>query len=429
MDGSADGSVGASSSQIGQAKVRRCSVCRQDCSGRPRVKDARGRYLCEHAFTTMKQARTQGVEITHERMWCADTKREKRDTARRGAELAAAAPIGLADDDGGPDLTSLAELEASSGPAIGESQTGSSCPKCGGFMAVSAVICTSCGFNAATGKAAKTMTGKEADKDEKKSKRRKLRPEEMNDRELRAYEDSRDAARKAYMTPIITFLVVSGLSMLAYGVWGGDLAPLLILKYGIQLVIETPLLGVIYLFACLTFAGMDAPFRLMVLQLIAVVSVGLIPTVINDLVAIHTGGLGIFGWMMPIVFYGVAVQVLMDHDQEDGFIIAALLVFAKLIVFFVIIENARSLIASAGGGGATGTWQDTPGYIVGEDGDAYDDYTYLSQSDYQTWWDGTYDEESPFDNMISNPGLFEEPTEDGAETDFEEDSEAEVDTP
>ncbi|MEO0482428.1 MAG: hypothetical protein AAF138_02290 [Planctomycetota bacterium] len=375
------------------------------------MKDARGRYLCEHAFTTMKQARTQGVEITHERMWCADAKREDRDAAQREEEHAGAAPvtvapIGLADDDGGPDLTSLAELEAASGPAIGESQTGSSCPKCGGFMAVSAVICTSCGFNAATGKAAKTMTGKEADKSEKKSKRGKKRPEEMSDRELADWETSREVVRKAYMTPIVIFLICSGLTMAIYASVGGAFGGLSILGLMLDFAITAPITIATFYLCAVLFIGFDEPFLLMCIRMAAVLAATYLAEAAGYALNAHTPGLGMILWLVPWFVYVATMVTLMELDIADALIVGFVSGFVKLIAGMFLVAWVISLIASGagglmlGGGGApaaVGSWDESPGYFVDGDGDTLDDYTDLPQADYDLWLEDTGGERSPFE--------------------------------
>jgi hypothetical protein len=101
------------------AKV--CRVCQKDCATRPRVKDPQGRYTC----------RT-----------CYDAKRESEFQA-------AQAESGL---DAG-DLAALVQAEA----AVQAKPRGqSSCPQCRAPLPAEAVLCTACGYDLVTRKAATT---------------------------------------------------------------------------------------------------------------------------------------------------------------------------------------------------------------------------------------------------------------------------------
>lgn len=102
------------------AKV--CALCGCDCSDRPRVKDARGRYYCKECY--------EGAG------------RKAESPATAGAVRSGRVPP----DDPDP-LMDLLQAERTSEPA---SQQQSGCPNCGG--ALTGVICMSCGYDARTGK-------------------------------------------------------------------------------------------------------------------------------------------------------------------------------------------------------------------------------------------------------------------------------------
>lgn len=107
------------------AKV--CALCGADCAGRPRVKDAKGRYYC----------RT-----------CYDQAREKKLPVEAGRSSARttppAEPAGLGPPDVMHDLLAAEEQ----GQPLAEQTT---CPECGSSIG-GGVICMSCGYDMRTGK-------------------------------------------------------------------------------------------------------------------------------------------------------------------------------------------------------------------------------------------------------------------------------------
>jgi len=395
--------------------VRTCSVCRQDCSDRPRVKDAHGRYLCEEAYGAMKRARAAGVAITQDGLLCAEARALRSGGAETldAAELLGSgtrpvdesAPIALADDDGAPDLGSLAELEAASGPSIGESQTGSSCPNCGGFMAVSAVICTSCGFNAQTGRAGKTLVSKEADEGGKKSKRGKKRPEEMSDRELADWETSREVVRKAYLTPLVIFLICSGLAMTIYAAVGGAFGGLNVLGLMIDFAITAPITIAAFYLCAVLFIGMDEPFGLVCIRMFAVLAATELAGAAGYALNAQMPGLGMILWLVPWFVYVATMVTLMEIDIVDALIVGFVSGFIKFMATMFLVAWVIGLIAGSAGGlalgagaaPAVGNWQESGGAFTDGNGDGLDDYTDLQRADYEAWWSETEGEVAPAD--------------------------------
>lgn len=113
-----------------ETKTRICQACGQDCTGQPRIKDSKGRYLHKACYekARAKAERRKPVEVA------ARPAPEPDDLyALDGAGL------GLGDD-------LLADIpEAAGGPA---------CPDCGSPSKSGAVLCTICGHNFQTGKSA-----------------------------------------------------------------------------------------------------------------------------------------------------------------------------------------------------------------------------------------------------------------------------------
>jgi ribosomal protein L37E len=96
-----------------------CLICKQDCSGKPRTKDDKGRYICQACIDKYGPEKVARI--------IADTD-------------AFTKPY-----DDGIDLAAAAAVEAKAGAA--ELTPDQSCTKCGNFMQTSARICMHCGFD------------------------------------------------------------------------------------------------------------------------------------------------------------------------------------------------------------------------------------------------------------------------------------------
>jgi hypothetical protein len=116
------------------ASAKVCIHCGQDCSKKARTKDAQGRYACKecHEAALAKAAAAAAAKPVA--------------VARSSPKPAEPDPIAI-EDDGGFDPGVL--QSALSNVAMPEA-----CPSCGSGMTGGAVICTICGFNKKTGKAA-----------------------------------------------------------------------------------------------------------------------------------------------------------------------------------------------------------------------------------------------------------------------------------
>jgi len=114
-----------------QTKVRECQACGKDCTGQPRIKDKKGRYLHKACY---EKARAKAL-------------------ARKPVEVAAPPPpdnddlYGLEGADLGLGDDMLADIPAHDANAA-------TCPNCGSAAQAGAVLCTVCGHNFQTGKSA-----------------------------------------------------------------------------------------------------------------------------------------------------------------------------------------------------------------------------------------------------------------------------------
>lgn len=120
-------------------------VCGQDVSSKPRVKDNQGRYLCVGAC--QKKYQTEVPPVAPK---AAPSARPQARAVARDADL----DNGLMND-----------LVASS-PMISAKR----CDSCGNPLMNNAIVCLSCGFNSATGKAMKTRVSVDKIKEPKAPK-------------------------------------------------------------------------------------------------------------------------------------------------------------------------------------------------------------------------------------------------------------------
>lgn len=129
-----------------------CIVCGTDVSGKPRVKDAQGRYVCagecQQKLAAQRGGGGGGAGSSPAR---ASTPPTSRAPSSRGGEPGA----GL----------SMSDLISDS-PML----TAKNCPSCNNPMTNGAVICVRCGFNTSTGKSVHTKVSVEHAPKEKRVK-------------------------------------------------------------------------------------------------------------------------------------------------------------------------------------------------------------------------------------------------------------------
>jgi RNA polymerase subunit RPABC4/transcription elongation factor Spt4 len=105
---------------MGEAVAQKmCLVCKSDCSGRPRVKDERNRYVCRECLNNTGTATVE--------------------QALNAAQASAAAY------DDGIDIRSAATAEVQA--PIADLSVDKACPKCEGFMTDGQRICMRCGYD------------------------------------------------------------------------------------------------------------------------------------------------------------------------------------------------------------------------------------------------------------------------------------------
>ncbi len=126
-------------------RVRVCQACGEDCSGQPRIKDKKGRYLHKACYekALAKAKKRQPVEVV------APKPRPAAPVPVPSREAEPADEIyGLEDNGlglGGDDM--FADIPATD-------ENAASCPDCGSAVQGGAVLCTVCGHNFKTGQSA-----------------------------------------------------------------------------------------------------------------------------------------------------------------------------------------------------------------------------------------------------------------------------------
>lgn len=129
--------------------TKTCTVCGIDVTGKPRTKDAQGRYICKDCFD--KARATQSAL--------------KNPPPPPGAAQSGSASPAIEDN------SFLLGMGAKN--AIAESGT-KPCPECGRALTTDSVVCVGCGYNTATGKrmAVRVLKPEKAEDDGVKGKGR-----------------------------------------------------------------------------------------------------------------------------------------------------------------------------------------------------------------------------------------------------------------
>ena len=108
--------------------TKSCTICGIDCTNRPRVKDQKGRYMCQECFDKAKK--TKQIQ--------------KSPPPAAGATSSKTVDTSILNDN-----SFLLDMGSSNAAGTG---SGKACPECGRVMSAHAVVCIGCGYNATTGK-------------------------------------------------------------------------------------------------------------------------------------------------------------------------------------------------------------------------------------------------------------------------------------
>ncbi len=121
-----------------QGKI--CVVCHCDCTGRPRVKDPKGRYYCRSCYE-----RVSGRHHADDPPRTAAAQRRPVQPPERPAAQPQSSEALALEDEG--DLGLFARLPAAEREAMNAPVQQIPCPGCGKLVPAGAVLCVRCGYN------------------------------------------------------------------------------------------------------------------------------------------------------------------------------------------------------------------------------------------------------------------------------------------
>jgi hypothetical protein len=286
-----------------------CIRCKQDCSTRPRTKDAQGRYLCRE---------------------CQDAK-------------AAEAPIAVADE---PLPIGIVEDPAPTGLVV--------CPSCGSSIPNGGALCVQCGYDVRKGAKLATDRGAAPEAPSPipprqgkcgkcgyslKGLKAPRCPEcgtvvgRLTDRERRRRENA-ETVRWSYLKPLIQLGIGLGGAAVYYAATGQAAA---ILPHALLFMIMVPFGLVAFLACCGLWIGFDAPIHMLMLRLAAVYALVGLTTIIAQFIP-----LGMIQLLVVIFVYVSLLSESLDLELTDA-IIVAIVTFGLMI--FVYLAVAAWLFA------------------------------------------------------------------------------------
>lgn len=295
-----------------------CVRCGRDCAGRPRVKDAQGRYTCGECVEAIKAARARGPA--------------------RAVPAAPAATEPAPADDG------LIALDDEPLPASLLGEGPRTCGNCGMVLGSGAVVCMGCGFNTETGSLVSTRLppgeGKKCSKCgyELSGLKTSRCPEcgTLNLPPRRAEQERRAAAdtvRDAYLKPAIMAVVGCAIAAAVMGATEGTDA---VVGYAI-LFAASYVVGLVVFWACsLIWIGFDAPMHLVALQLAGVYGVTDAASSLVDLIPVMPAFLG---WIIVATVYIGLLMEVMEIELQDAVILGFVTFVVKFVIAMVLVAS------------------------------------------------------------------------------------------
>jgi hypothetical protein len=305
--------------------LKTCIRCGQDCSGKPRVKNAQGRYTCRACLKPEEAARMG-----------------QRATVAAVAAPSAPGPAPEPDDAIPLDLADV-ESAAPAAAAL--------CPSCRSSIPYGAMVCVQCGFHVASGKQFKTRAGDHLPEDptipdraparakcpkcgyDLKGLKKPRCPEcgtavLPKDPKEKARDLSRETARWAYLKPLIQFAVGFAISMTVLAARGH---PEGIPAFAISYAIQVPIGCIAFFLCCLLWMGFDAPMHLTALRLAGVYALVDAATLVLGFLPVP---------LVPVLlilflYVGLMAESL-DLEIVDAVIVGLLTFFLKMGVVLVL---------------------------------------------------------------------------------------------
>ncbi len=288
------------------AAAKLCVRCGVDCSNRPRVKDAQGRYVCRV---------------------CLDAK-------------AAPAPIPVADD-----ALPIGLVEepaaAPAGPQI--------CPSCGSSIPHGGAICVQCGFDVRKGAKLGTDRGQPQEQSPIPPKNGKCGkcgysikglkeprcPEcgtvigRMSDRERRR-RDNAQTVKWSYLKPLI---------QIAAGVGGGALLclvkgePVDALRYAVTYAVLLPFTEIVFVACCFLWLGFDSTLHLILLRIAGVQALVCLVATVADFLPFGY----LVGGVIKLIAYIGILSESMELDFQDAVLVGIATCGVQLIMMIMIV--------------------------------------------------------------------------------------------
>lgn len=315
------------------ANAKVCVICGEDCSGRARTRDPRGRYACNDCL--LKQRLARGGEVVLPPL------PSVRPAEAHASELSGGGPVQPADDE----VISLADDDSPPSPP-----PSMPCPCCLRPMAADVVVCVGCGFNRATGERVETETGGKPRKGKSGGGVRELKcsqcgynlsglrsarcPEcgKVNivrtSKREREREESQRQATRAYIKPAV--MLAGGLATTSIILAAGQSAaaiPAYLLVFAIGFVVSL----IVYVVCSALFIGFDESFPLMALRLAGVYAVA-------DVLYVLLSALpfGFLAWAVVGVVWVGLMAAVMEIDTTDAVIFGVLSFIAKVVITVVV---------------------------------------------------------------------------------------------
>jgi predicted Zn-ribbon and HTH transcriptional regulator len=322
---------------MNQPGAKICIRCGDDCSDRPRLKDANGRYMCKACAA--REGRAPPVPAAPAERAIPATTVAPRTPADLG-------PITLDDNADNADDASAIPLA---------SDTPSPCPKCKATMPAGAVLCVACGHGSERFVSSPPPDPERLTRPSRlrftvpakcphcsydlkgiKSERCPECGELITPAALRRFQNEK-ARKEVY---IRSYAIPAVLLLIGLAVW----VPIYAWEYGaadvvIHIVARAiaVVLGLVaYFICCLLWMGFDAPWHLTTLRLLAIQNFAF--GVTSGLDYIGLGGIiGFIAWIL--VTYSLLMS-LMDMDSQDAMGYLAVVTIVNVILWIVLVQLA-----------------------------------------------------------------------------------------
>lgn len=128
-----------------------CVICGEDCAGRPRTKDPKGRYYCTPCYQRLRESRAAARRAP---------KPDPVATQDAADEVIPLEPVGPDGAPLGDDLViPLEEIEQPTPQPVATPDATVPCPSCGVMLASGVKVCVDCGINVESGRSIVTSRG------------------------------------------------------------------------------------------------------------------------------------------------------------------------------------------------------------------------------------------------------------------------------